>query len=409
MQTSVQQQSEFPYPQTNQTAPPEVQYPLTPDTNQTDTFEPSNQWDSPIAIANKIRAIRRKVVPNENLDEMTIVTSNKTVSLTLPPPVQLRRQIDLFLSEFDDFSPFFRRSRVQKRIASALHSLSYGERQTVVHIPREHCTTFAILCSILSCAEIVSSTNSTIDPSTGQYWYLQGKRLMEEFENSIEDSLDVVVYHVLVAGNMMEAERLRTAALHIVRASHAALSIGLNDINRWKQRPDEIVSRSCLWWVLYFVEKRIHWKCGVPYFLRPSEVNVGESPIKNGDPEIEHAKLELVESMISYSQLWTSIWQEFMAPNHHTPTWPEMQVADAKVLIAYQQLPPRLLWDMDKVQEYLGSEITEIAMRQKLQVYLVSNLGQLLTTVKLCRFSRNSKRFVFIPLTKYFSGIILCG
>ena len=195
---------------------------------------------------------------------------------------------------------------------------------------------------------------------------------MEEFEESIEDSLDVVVYHVLVAGSMMEAERLHTAALHILRASHAALSIGLNDINRWKQRPDEIVSRSCLWWVLYFLEKRIHWKCGVPYFLRPSEVNMGESPINNSDPEIQLAKLELVESMISFSMLWTSIWQDFMAPTHPPPGWAEVQFADAKVMIAYQQLPPRLLWDMDKVQEYLDSGVTETAMRQKLQVFLVS-------------------------------------
>jgi hypothetical protein len=406
MRTHVQQPSEFLYPPSSQTALPEGQYALTPDTTQTDTFEPSSQWDSPIAIANKIRAMRRKVVPSSNWDELTIITSTKTASLTLPPPVHLRRQIDLFLSEFDDYSPFFRRSRVQKRISSALHSLSYGEHQTVVHIPREHCTTFAILCNILSCAEIVSSTNSTIESSTGQYWFLQGKRLMEEFENSIEDSLDVVVYHVLVAGNMMEAERLHTAALHIVRASHAALSIGLNDINRWKQRPDEIVSRSCLWWVLYFMEKRIHWKCGVPYFLRPSEVNMGESPMNNGDPEIEHAKLELVECMISFSKLWTSIWQEFMAPTHPTPGWAEVQFADAKVMIAYQQLPPRLLWDMEKVQEYLDSGVTETTMRQKLQVYLVSKPWT--SSVKILPIFRNANRAVFVLLTKLSSGIILC-
>ena len=175
MRTHVQQPSEFLYPPSSQIALPEEQYALTPDNTQTDTFDPSSQWDSPIAIANKIRAMRRRVVPSSNWDELTTVTSTKTASLTLPPPVHLRRQIDLFLSEFDDYSPFFRRSRVQKRIASALHSLSYGEHQTVVHIPREHCTTFGILCNILSCAEMFSSTNSAIDSSTVSTGFCKGK------------------------------------------------------------------------------------------------------------------------------------------------------------------------------------------------------------------------------------------
>jgi hypothetical protein len=196
---------------------------------------------------------------------------------------------------------------------------------------------------------------------------------MDGFKDLVEDSLDVVVYHTLAAGNMMEAERLRGAALHVVRASHAALSIGLNDVNRWKQGPDEMVSRPCLWWVLYFLEKRIHYKCGIPYLLRPSEVNMIEFLTNKGDPEIEDVNLDIVESMISWCKLWALIWQDFLAPNPPLAgKWAEVQIADSRIVVSYKELPPRLLWNTAKVGEYIDSGLTVIDMRRTLQVYLVS-------------------------------------
>ncbi|EXJ75452.1 uncharacterized protein A1O5_02148 [Cladophialophora psammophila CBS 110553] len=212
-----------------------------------------------------------------------------------------------------------------------------------------------------------------MDSNTGQHWFSQGKELMETFEDIVGDSLGVVVYHMLAAGRMMEAERLRMAAIHTLRALQGALSIGLNDKNRWKQEPDDIVSKRCLWWVLYFLEKRIHYKCGAPYLLRPADVNVEDTLHMCGESEIDDARLDYIEGMISYTKLWTSIWSDFLAPNASlSGKWSEVQVADARVMIKYRELPQSLLWDTGKVQEYMDNGATETDMRQKLQAFLVA-------------------------------------
>ncbi|KAJ9606264.1 hypothetical protein H2200_009225 [Cladophialophora chaetospira] len=341
------------------------------DSSHTDTFNSSSVWGSPGAIANKIGAIRGAMLSDWFLDESMFAHGNKTVPLTLPPPAQLRHQVDLFLSEFDDYSPFFRNACLQQRISAALHSLSYSERRTTIYVPSQHCTTFAILSNIIWFAETVTASISTMDPNTGQNWFLQGKRLMEEFEDVIGDSLEVVAYHMLAAGSLMEAEKLRQAALHIVRALHTARSIGLGDKDRWKGDPDSIIAPRCLLMVLYFQEKRVHYKCGIPYLLRPDDVDIDEFLPLSGEPGIDDAKLEVVEAMVSYSKLWTSIWSDLLAPNaKHAGKWSEMQIADAKVVIKYQELAERLLWDTNKVQEYVVSGVTVTCMRQKLQAFL---------------------------------------
>lgn len=352
----------------------------------TDTFNPSSVWGSPNAIANKIGAIRGAMLSEWFLNESMFAHGNKTIPLTLPPPSKLRQQIDLFLSEFDDYSPFFRNASLQQRISTALHSLSYSERRTTIHVTSEHCTTLAILCNIIWFAETVTASISTMDPNTGQNWFLQGKRLMEEFEDMIGDSVEVVAYHLLASGSLMEAEKLRQAAWHVVRALHTARSIGLDDKDRWRRDPEDIIAPRSLLMVLYFHDKRIHYKCGISYLLRPDDVNLEDFLPLRGEPGIEDIKLELVEAMVSYSQLWTSIWCSFLAP--HAPLageWSEVQIADAKVVIKYQALPERLLWDTNKVQEYVVSGVTDACMRQKLQVFLV-RLSQSGFTVPNQRF-----------------------
>ncbi|OQV04118.1 hypothetical protein CLAIMM_09057 isoform 1 [Cladophialophora immunda] len=366
-----QPQSDYLYPLEDQTTLPPDEDKFASCSPCTDTFNPSNLWASPDAIANKISTIRGTILPDSLVRDSSFLNSGKRFTLTLPSPAHLRRQIDLYLREFGDWVPFFRHSKLKKRIAIALHSVSYGERRVTIHIPEQHCTTFAILCNILSNAETVMPTNSSIDPNTGQYWFLLGKRLMETFEDMVGDSVGLVVYHVMAAGSMMEAERLRTAAIHTIRALQGALSIGLNDKNRWRPEPDDIVSNRCLWWVLYFLEKRVHYKCGAPYLLRPADVNVEDTLRICGESEIDDAKLDYIEGMISYTRLWTSIWSDFLAPNaRFTGKWSEVQVADARVMIGYRELAPSLLWETDQVQECMANGATESDMRQKLQTFL---------------------------------------
>lgn len=168
---------------------------------------------------------------------------------------------------------------------------------------------------------------------------------------------------------MMEAEKLRVATLHTAQALQPAFSIGLSDQNGWKQEPDGFVSLWCLFWVLFFLDKRIHYKCGTPHRLQSADINVGQSPPR-GENEIEDENLELLERMISCSQLWTPVWAELLSPNAPTiRQWSQVQIADARVVLEYQSLPQKLLWKSDKMQDYIGAGVKESRMRQKLQVF----------------------------------------
>ena len=127
---------------------------------------------------------------------------------------------------------------------------------------------------------------------------------------------------MLTAGSLMEAEKLRQAALHTARALHKARSISLNDKSRWKQDLEDIVSSKCLLVILYFQEKRVHYECSISYLLRPDDVNIDDLLPIRGESAIDNSKVQLVEAMISYSKLWMFIWPNFLAPNAQKCKWP---------------------------------------------------------------------------------------
>jgi hypothetical protein len=77
--------------------------------------------------------------------------------------------------------------------------------------------------------------------------------------------------------------------------------------------------------------------------------------------------------MYTYSMLWTSIWDEFLAANAPPgPGWYDMQVADAKIKLSMEAQWPGLQWETEKVRDYVCNREHETALRWRLMNFLVS-------------------------------------
>lgn len=332
---------------------------------QTDTFELAGSWSNPIALASQVRS----VVPSNNR-QMRDVT-HTTFALSLPRPSVLQKLISGFFSEYQSYFPYIRRPFLQEKLTDILSAYPYTEQSTTIAVEFGHCYMFALLCNMLAISESVDS-NPLAAESRGFGYYLQGVRLMQHFQGLTQDCLELAIYHTVASNFLIQSERLRLAAKEITLAIHVALSAGLNDKSRWDCEVEEIADRTGFWWTLFYLDRRIHQKCGIPYILRENDMNVGEPDVKTCS-DLDETQCHLLKSMYSYAKLWTSIWDaNFAAKASKEPNWYDIRVQDAHITISYDSVWPGLQWDTWRVQEYLGDEDAEIRIRQRLIVYLVS-------------------------------------
>jgi hypothetical protein len=246
----------------------------------------------------------------------------------------------------------------------------------------------SILFNMLAYAEAVtqsSPTDGDLTPDPDAQRYFQGVRLMEHFGKLHGDDLQTIVYHTTATAYLLERGMLQMAFDSVSRAFQTALCIALNDQNRWPENAEdeEIACRQSLWWTIFFLDKRVAQKIGIAYSVRQTECAVREFLGHDGSlgPEAHH---ELLQSMISFSQLWAHIWDAFFSPQATTrecmkgkeekrDAWEEMQLADMKIILAYRRLPSRLCWKSQKMREYMGNGDSERQIRRRLLVFLVSH------------------------------------
>ncbi|RVX72465.1 hypothetical protein B0A52_03653 [Exophiala mesophila] len=331
---------------------------------QTDTFELPNSWSNPIALASQVRS----VVPSNDRKKRGV--THTTFTLSLPPPAILQELVDGFFSEYQTYFPYIRRTFFQERMTDILRGYPYTEQHTTIAVEFAHCYTFALLCNMMAISESVLSKPLAVE-TLGFEYYLQGLRLMQHFQGSVQDCLELAVYHTVAANFMIQSERLRLAAKEITLAIHVALSAGLNDETRWEREAEEVADRTGFWWALFYLDRRIHQKCGIPYILRENDMNVGEPDVKSC-PDLDETECHLLTSMYSYAKLWTSIWDANFAAKASSkePNWHDIRVQDAHITISYDSVWPGLQWDTWRVQEYLSGDNAEIRIRQRLIVYL---------------------------------------
>ena len=336
-----------------------------------DTFESSSPWPNPLAICSQISALRISIGNEPSAPDKKFSFGKTMFPIELPEPDKLHRLLQVFFREFDCYWPCLHPTNMRIRLSEFLSAVNYGEFNVKVCIGFQHYKIAAILCSALAFGSPFVSSPGTAEWRPGWKYYLQSKQVMQHFEGCGEDDLEVVIYHTLAASFLLHAETLRFASHHVLQGFQSALNMGLNHQNQAHDHPFELASRRSLWWVLYFLDKRITQKSGIAYFIRESEVAVEEieADISSGNDETTRAFLQ---SMITHSRLWTFVWDNFFAPNApKAGNYDEIQMVDARIVILHQKNRKGLHWDPEKMDLYTRNGETEHQIRRRLLVYLV--------------------------------------
>lgn len=346
-----------------------------------DTFESSSPWPSPLAICSQISALRLSASHEPSpLDEI-LFHEKSTFSVNLPEPPQVQELLRVFFHEFECYFPCLHRMSMSKRLSELFTSFKYSKTNVKMSVGMQHYKTTAILFSALAFASSFVASPDTAEWRPGWNYYIQGKELMHHFELCDEADLDLVTYHVISAAFLLHAETLRSACYHVVQGFQASLSIGLNNKSQWHDLPFELSSRRNLWWVLYFLDKRITQKSGVAYFIRESEVAVDDFR-EDTTTDTGAASRAWLQGLITHSKSWTYIWDNFFAPSAlKSGNWDEIQMADARIVIMHQSDYSQLHWVPETIDRCKEGGETEWQIRRRLIVYLVSTF---------CRIIRNN-------------------
>jgi hypothetical protein len=350
----------------------------------TDTFVPSTRCASDIAIGSKIRALQgrrnsdtnSKSVnsPFDETDEQNFVTAQ------LPQLSVLWSEVDDFFQEFPCFFPFLREGEVRKQITTLLNTAQYDTEHCRVMISSSNCKLAAILFNILAYSEaVMESTPETgnelfasSDAPPGSDNYCHGLHLMEYFGQLHDNDIETVIYHALSASFFFAAEKLQMALDSASVSLQIARYIDLNNPRQWpKNVEDELACRQSLWWILYFLDKRISQKIGITYCVREDECGAKEF-IDTGEIDYQ-GHHELLQSMITFSHLWTKIWDSFFSSTSAQKDMrEELEVTDTRILLSYRRVPSSLHWKTGELVEYLSKE-GEHQIRRRLLVWLVSH------------------------------------
>jgi len=350
---------------------------------EADTFEPSSPWHNPLAVCSQISALRISVDPKPDPPDKLPSYEKSPFTVHLPRTERLQALLQAFFREFDCYFPCLHRPNMVNRLSDLLSSVAYSDMNVKISVRAEHHKSMAILCSALAFGSSFVSPTTTMEWRPGWKLYLRGKQLMQHFEGRGEDDLDVVTYHTISAALLLHSETLRSASHHVVQAFQAALNIGLNNQSQWQDVPFELASRQSLWWVLYFLDKRITQKCGIAYFIRENEAAVNDFR-DNAATGAEGRSRALLQSMMSHSKLWTYIWDNFFAPNApKAGNWDEVRMVDAKIVILDQRHSSQLLWIPEEIDHCIERGEAEPQIRRRLVIYLVSTVHYTITHVWL--------------------------
>ncbi|KAF9891930.1 hypothetical protein FE257_002893 [Aspergillus nanangensis] len=338
---------------------------------ETDVFSAKSPPSNSIAISSQIGALRRLVCSNKKAD-LSEDFSQPKIPVRLPEPATLWFRANVFFQEFGCYFPCLREDKVRGRLSAVLASMGYDDYHTEVHVGSTDCQIIAILFNMLAYAEALTQSHTDGDTRPGAQSYCEGLKLMQFFGKLHVNDLETTIYHTQAAALFIEMEMLQMALQSVSQGFHIALCIELNNQKRWPDNEGrDIACRQSLWWTLYFLDKRITQKIGITYSLRENECAVHEflKPENDLDPQAHH---ELLQSMISFSQLWAHIWDCFFSPRapKEEDAWEELQLTDMKIILAYRRLPSRLHWKSHKIAEYLNNSDSERHIRRRLLVFL---------------------------------------
>jgi hypothetical protein len=367
------------------------------DHGDTDAFSPMETRPRNLSLSSQLCTIRELVYSNTAIEDKAVTSASatrewatlrRTCSIELPDPQRLRILLDIYFRDLDSFFPFLDQCETESRIYATLKALDYSpEDGYTVEVDYKHHSVIALLCNILGVAESFSSEEGlTEDIRPGWTIFRRGQELTQCFSslNVAVIDLDRIRYYTLSAEYFMQSEMLQLSSQAISTAIQYAMFARLNEESAWgKCCPEEAEARKKLWWVIYFLDRKIAQRIGCPYLIRDSEVAVSE--FKNGseyhneinnDPTSIREDEAYMQALIDLARLWSKIWDTFFsatAASKQFQGWRESELMETRIVLAYRELSEKLSWDTDfLVTSYISNGEKEPQIRRRLAIFIVS-------------------------------------
>jgi hypothetical protein len=302
----------------------------------------------------------------------------------LPDPGSMQHLFDVYFRDLDNYFPFLDRQELEPRMYRVIRRLGYSAQNTVILVHVDDTATIALMCIMMAIAECIDPSEGVCDGERKPGWerYLMFRRAMQRLFRSGPLDLDVVRAQAIAATYLMHCEALEAASQAVAVAWQLAVSIRLNNQKVWpKREAKETLERQQLWWTIYFLDRQISRRSGIPYHIRDTEFDVddftGNETTVDGGPE----RLSLypstnskgyMQGLINLARLWGNVWDTFFAVGAtKTGDWMEVEIMDARILNTCRQLPDTLTWDPNNLASYTRNGEDELHLRRRLQLYTV--------------------------------------
>lgn len=361
------------------------------DDDETDAYDVQDRRPQSVSLSSQLLCLRELVHPKarEATSPPSIRNSlqDRVFSVELPRPSRLDYLLDIYFRDLDSFFPFIERDGTQAKIHTTLHRLGHSDSQHIIDVKFEDCFIIALLCNMLAVAECfcVSGCPSH-EIRRGWSLYLRGRKLMQQCSSLKHIDVYLIQYHALSSEYLMQSELLHDASQAISIAAQLAMRARLNEERVWDVLPEaEICNRKRLWWTIYFLDRKISQRTGIPYLIRDIEVAVSDF-----SQSLTTATDRYMQVLVDLGKLWSLIWDTFFAATAPKPIdWKEVEVMDTRILVVQRDLSDELAWETELLDRvYLAEREPEPLIRRRFAIYIVrlSFLG--LQEMKLIRSQR---------------------
>ncbi|KAF9887218.1 hypothetical protein FE257_010472 [Aspergillus nanangensis] len=366
--------------------------------DDTDAYEMHDTRPRSISLSSQLQCLRE--LARSNRKQPTPVPPkrnhllNRVFPVELPRPSRVSALLDVYFRDLDSFFPFLDRLETEKRLRDTLARLRYAEDQHILDVDFRNHSTIAMLCNMIAVAECFCAADARSDDlRPGWSIFLRGRKLIQYCSSPKYVDLDLIRYHALSAEYLMQSELLHAASQAISNAVQLAMYDRLNDEQAWGNiSTQEARDRKMLWWIIYFLDRKIAQRTGGPYVIRDNEVAVSDfDPLPLGIPLSTAQTYHYMQALVNQAKLWSQIWDSFFAAAAPKPAdWKEIEVMDTRILMAQRELPVELTWETDLLDRvYLAQGEQELQIRRRLGIFIRLNLLRL--TIRQNPLQRNER------------------
>ncbi|KAJ6010384.1 hypothetical protein N7451_001796 [Penicillium sp. IBT 35674x] len=356
--------------------------------NQADLYKCDVQVPPNVSIASQLAVLRATVRAPSASQQPPLERAARLVRpfpFELPRPRRVRHLLDVYFRDMDSFFPFLDREDLNKRVFSALHLLGYSDHATIVDVGEDNHILLAVLCNVLMMGECLDPDEQSEDTRPGWTMYMRGRKLLQHFSSLRGSNLDLICYHTLSTLYLLHSELIQPAGQAIRTAIQMAMFARLNDQSVWAAcSAEQINARKRLWWTIYFLDRRISQRSGMPYTIHDRDVAVDEFKPKRNmvamDSTDSSKDGDYVQALIDLGRTWGYIWDTLFAASAASQgDCDEIELADARILLIRRHLPSQLSWSTDHlVSTYLAQGEAEPQIRRRLAMFVRINLSRMI-------------------------------